>query len=110
MKRAFLVAVALATVFHLVDKRVAAQTTLDDLKFFKNYFVTGDYCVAGVGLHGQGSVNGLSTSEIDLNDNPATRVGVPRGADILAAYLYWQVVSDTGPDVGSVGVKFKGYA
>ena len=36
--------------------------------------------------------------------------GVPAGAEIVAAHLYWQVVSDTGPLVGSVGVKFKGYA
>jgi hypothetical protein len=114
MKRAFLVAVAFATSFHLVDKRVAAQTP-DDLKFFKNYFVVGDYVVRGVGLSGVvPDADGLANANISIpldNDldplTPAT--GVPPGADILGAYLYWQVVSETGPNTGSVGAKFNGF-
>ncbi len=111
MKRAFLVAVAFATLFHLNDNRLSAQT--DDLKFFKNFFVTGDYEVRGVGFGNVAAVDGFATGTINIPaDNPATtavREGVPLGADILGAYLYWQVVSDTGPDTGSVGVKFDGY-
>ncbi|HTM32569.1 MAG TPA: hypothetical protein VL263_14760, partial [Vicinamibacterales bacterium] len=106
MKRAFLVAVALATVFHLFDKRVAAQTTTDDLKYFKNYFVTGDYVVSGVGLRGKGGQNGAPPGVAQGVINVS---GVPPGAEIISAQLYWQVVSDTGPLVGSVGAKFKGY-
>jgi len=34
--------------------RPSAQTNA--LSFFKNYFVTGDYVVGGVGLNGNGSL------------------------------------------------------
>src|SRR5206468_6971724 len=37
--------------------RLHSQTA-DALLFFKNYFVTGDYVVAGVGLRGLGGLNG----------------------------------------------------
>ncbi len=74
------------------------------LQFFKNYFLTGDYVVAGVGLRG-GGVNGTATGTIDL-------AAVPPGVDIAAAYLYWQVVSRStlGPDSGNTGVTFRGHA
>ena len=74
----------------------------DDLKFFKNYFVTGDYVVAGVGLSGLGDSSGVATGNINVQ-------GVPAGAEILAAQLYWQVVSAIGPLEGSVGATFKGH-
>ncbi len=74
----------------------------DALTFFKNYFITGDYVVGGTGLRNTG-VNGIATGAIGIS-------GVPPGADVQAAYLYWQVVStDTlGPDSGSMGAKFRG--
>ena len=97
--RAFAVALAAATLLHVRDTGVGAQVP-DDLKFFKNYFVTGDYVVAGVGLRGTG-VDGTATGNIDVQ-------GVPAGAEIVSAQLYWQVVSDTGPLAGSVGARFKG--
>ncbi len=65
----------------------APQSRADNLQFYKNYFVTGDYAVAGVGLYGQG-VNGNATGTINMS-------GVPAGADIVAAYLYWQTVEST---------------
>ena len=37
------------------------------LNFFKNYFVTGDYAVGGVGLRGLGS-NGFATATIHMAD------------------------------------------
>ena len=37
------------------------------LNFYKNYFVTGDYEVGGVGLKGTG-VNGMATGTIDIPD------------------------------------------
>ena len=86
-----------------------AQTQAPDaLKFFKNFFLTGDYVVAGVGLRGLGGLNGspagLATGNISLN-------GLPADGDVVAAFLYWQVVSkDTlGPNSGSVGATFNGY-
>jgi uncharacterized protein YjbI with pentapeptide repeats len=59
----------------------AEAQAADPLHYFKNYFVTGDYAVAGVSLKGKG-VNGIATGKI-------TMATVPPGADIVAAYLYW---------------------
>jgi hypothetical protein len=109
MKRGFLVATVAAFLFPLTGDRLGAQVP-DDLKFFRNFFVTGDYYTAGVGLKDLG-VGGFSTDAIAVAEKTAevngVPNGVPRGADILAAYLYWQVVSDTGPEAGALGVKFK---
>ena len=65
------------------------------LNFSNNYFVTGDYVVAGVGLRGLG-LNGFATKQFtmpDANSVPAT--GVPPGADIVAALLYWETVESS---------------
>jgi hypothetical protein len=69
----------------------------DALKFFKNYFVTGDYAIGGTGLQGLGK-NGFATGKIAIS-------GVPAQADILAAFLYWATVEHT-PGSGLVGAKF----
>jgi hypothetical protein len=73
------------------------------LSFFKNYFLTGDYVAAGVGLRGQG-VNGIATGTITIDPSH-----IPAGAEIVAAYLYWETV---GPGSGPVpsmlaGAKFQ---
>ena len=71
-----------------------AQTN-SPLNFENNYFLTGDYVVAGVGLRGLG-VNGFATKQFtmpDANSVPAT--GVPQGADIVAAFLYWETVESS---------------
>ncbi len=57
------------------------------LSYTKNYFLTGDYVVAGVGLRGTG-VNGFASNTLTVS-------GVPLGADIVAAFLYWQSVETT---------------
>ena len=74
----------------------------DALGFFKNYFVTGDYVVGGVVLSGTGE-NGIATGDINIG-------GVPPESEILAAFLYWQIVTkkNLGPDSGAVGATFKG--
>ncbi len=59
----------------------------DALTFFNNWFVTGDYAVAGVGLRGTG-VNGWATGTINMTD-------VPAGAEPVAAFLYWSTVETT---------------
>ena len=71
-----------------------AQTN-QPLNFENNYFVTGDYVVSGVGLRGLG-VNGFAKQQFtmpDANSVPAT--GVPPGADIVAAFLYWETVESS---------------
>ena len=104
MKRGVFLAVAGALVVGAlqagpVRAHVVAQ---DPLKFFKNYFVTGDYAVAGVGLVGQG-VNGLASGSIEMQ-------GVPEGVDVAAAFLYWQVIATdaAGGDAGNLPVTFHG--
>ncbi|HEY1332700.1 MAG TPA: hypothetical protein VGF31_00505, partial [Myxococcaceae bacterium] len=74
------------------------------LAYFKNYFVSGDYVAAGVGLQRTG-VNGFATGTITIDPSQ-----IPAGADIVAAYLYWQTISSSGaPDPSALrGAKFKG--
>src|SRR5215472_9525720 len=62
-----------------------AQTPDPPLNFFKNYFVTGDYVVGGVGLRGLGDATGFASGTITINS-------VPAGADVVAAFLYWQTI------------------
>src|SRR5215472_10815364 len=71
-----------------------AQTT-PPLNFENNYFVTGDYVVAGVGLRGVG-VNGFATKQFTMPDaNSVPSTGVPPGADIVPAWLYWETVESS---------------
>ena len=72
-----------------------AQTGTAPLTFSNNYFVTGDYVVAGVGLRGLG-VNGYATKQFTMPDaNSVPSTGVPPGADIVAAFLYWETVESS---------------
>jgi len=65
------------------------------LNFSNNYFVTGDYVVAGVGLRGLG-VNGYATKKFTMPDaNSVPSTGVPSGADIVGAFLYWETVESS---------------
>ena len=85
MKRVILAGLVAVLVGQYIVAPVTARQGPDDLKFFKNFFVTGDYYIAGVGLKDRG-VGGFSTGSITVPaDNPSTpaREGVPRGADML---------------------------
>ncbi len=104
MKRVLLVALIFALLLPLQERATARNNPPPDaLTFFKNYFITGDYAVGGAGLRGQG-VNGIATGAIAIG-------GVPQGADIAAAFLYWQVVASEslGPDAGSLPVTFNAH-
>src|SRR4029077_14586134 len=95
VRRLFPVVAALLTLFAFAQPALA-QTTNDPLQIFKNYFVTGDYVVAGW-VEGAPDGSGFAPGTISIPDNlqPAQN-GVPRfvpkGADIVAAYLYWATV------------------
>src|ERR1041384_5233627 len=75
---------------------VTSVQAADSLQLFKNYFDTGHYVVGGVALRGlgipnnaiAGGVGSYATGVIHMN-------GVPQGADIVAAYLYWETISGT---------------
>ena len=88
----------------------SAQNATNQLKLSNNYFVTGDYVVGGVGLRGLG-VNGVATGTIqipDANSVPAT--GVPNGAYIVAAFLYWETVEKSQSAFAGQQGFFNGYA
>jgi alpha-tubulin suppressor-like RCC1 family protein/uncharacterized protein (DUF2345 family) len=68
------------------------------LNLKNNHFVTGDFAVGYTVLRGQGDGSGFATGEIRIPNvglpDPANTV--PAGADIVAAYLYWQAVEWSG--------------
>ena len=84
--------------------QAALAQTNPPLNFGNNFFVTGDYVVAGVGLRGLG-VNGYATRQFTMPDaNSVPSTGVPMGADIVAAILYWETVeSSQTPNAGQNG-------
>ena len=105
MKRAFFVAVLVAVLLRAIAPVETQQP--DALKFFKNYFGTFGHVLGGVGLKGQG-IDGFATGLIHLSGAPES--GGHPTVDVMAALLYWQVVTkdSNGPDWGAVGVKFNG--
>ena len=89
---------------------VTAAANPDLLTFNNNYFVTGDFVVGNVPLRGTGDVSGFATGTINIqsiSSDPGN--GVPEGADIVAAFLYWQRVEVPGSTPRSDGF-FRNYA
>ena len=91
---------------------VFAQTPIP-LGLSNNYMVTGDYVVGGVGLRGLGDGSGYAAGTITIPDPAAYASNaplqqVPPGADIVAAFLYWQTVENSGTFNGRNGF-FRGY-
>src|SRR5215472_11737971 len=91
----------------------SAQTQLP-LGLNNNYMVTGDYVVGGWNKVGSPSTTtGMSTGTILIPDPTAYGTGysahapqqvqVPTGADIVAAFLYWQAVENSGTNAGRNG-------
>src|SRR5271168_941232 len=60
---------------------LAPLVRADNLQFFKNYFVTGDYAVVGVGLYGK-AVKGSVTGSINFSGVPCTS-GPGFGASVV---------------------------
>ena len=92
----------------LVSTGVAQPPTANPLSLNNNYFVTGDYISAGVTLRGTG-VSGMATGTIAIPSySQSTTGGVPDGADIIDAYLYWETLEST-PTASSNSGTFNGY-
>jgi hypothetical protein len=91
----FLLALCLAVLSFQEGARALPQST-DALRFFNNFFVTGGYVVGGVGLWNR------TGGTIDMSRPVAPMTAAPDGADVLAAYLYWQVVTALDPNVVNV--------
>ena len=67
-----------------------AQTGTNPLSLFKNYFVTGDYVVAGW-VEGSPDGSGFAPGIINVPDTKqpsqsGVPASVPKGADIVAAF------------------------
>jgi hypothetical protein len=80
----------------------------------QNYFVTGDYVVAGW-VKGAPDGSGFATGTISIPDTlqpsqDGVPVIVPRGADIVAAYLYWATVEGNQSSLAGQHGYFNGYA
>jgi hypothetical protein len=90
------------------------QNGTNHLKIFQNYFLTGDYVVAGW-VKGAPAGGGFAAGTISIPDTlqplqsgvPAT---VPRGADIVAAYLYWATVEGNKSSFAGQQALFNSYA
>ena len=89
-----------------------AQAALPPLNIFKNYFVTGDYVVGG---WVEASSNGTyATGAINIPDNKQPlQAGVnpivPKGAIVVAAYLYWGTVEGSKTLFKGQQAFFNGY-
>lgn len=92
--RGWMVAVLALSVQLFAQSGEAAE----GIRFFKNYFVTGDYVVGHVDLLPQQAVAGRVSGVIPMS-------GVPANADILAAFLYWETITDGMPS--SISAKFR---
>jgi len=90
---------------------VTPLATAQELTPFKNYLVTGDYVAAGVGLRGRG-VNGFATGDITIEEGVGAN-RIPAGAEVVAAYLYWQTITTraapVNPEPAAAGARFDGY-
>jgi len=95
----------------LISTGEAPPPTPDPLTFENNYFVTGDYAAAGVSMKGVPAANSLATGTITVPDltTCGCSQGVPDGADIIDAFLYWTTIENTATPSGNKGT-FLGYS
>ncbi len=91
-------------------QNVTTACSATSLCLDNNYFVTGDYVVGGAVYNGK-FVNGLEMGTVTIPDPlQPNSTGVPAGADIVAAFLYWETVEST--NLGALtgqGGSFNGY-
>ncbi|HXJ39506.1 MAG TPA: hypothetical protein VNH18_09510, partial [Bryobacteraceae bacterium] len=84
------------------------------LQIFRNFFVTGDYVVAGW-LENAPDGSGYASGTISVPDTlQASRANqplqsVPPGAEIVAAYLYWSTVESNQDAFSGRQAFFNGY-
>jgi hypothetical protein len=100
--RARLTATASVAVLWIFAQSAFAQST-PPLNFFKNYIVTGDSVIGGVGLRGLGDGSGFATGTITIS-------GVPAGAEVVAAFLYWQTIEKSKSTFAGQNGFFNGHA
>src|SRR5437867_507166 len=84
----------------LVAQSGLASTVRNPLKMFKRYFGTIEIASNGRGTRGTGQLDpatGLSLTKCpgDVNGGCTISVDVPAGVDIVAAFLYYEVLEKT---------------
>jgi hypothetical protein len=89
-----------------------------NFKIFKNFIVTGDYITAGW-QEGPNDGKGFATGNIVIPDvvvsggkqpvQAGVNYSVPKGADIIAAYLYWGTVESSQSAFAGQTAFFNGY-
>ncbi|MBV9437103.1 MAG: Ig-like domain repeat protein, partial [Acidobacteria bacterium] len=88
---------------------VTPSSGSNPLSLMNNYLVTGDYSTGSVTLRGTGQ-NGVATGNISIPTAGQDSVnGVPDGADIVGAFLYWETLENTPAPTGNAGT-FRGYS
>ncbi len=96
------VLLALACLAMVAQAAGRAQVgTGDPLPFSKSYTITGNYVVRGVDLNPKTAVKGFATGTIQMS-------GVPAGADVVAAFPYWETISTQPSQIA--GAQFRGSA
>jgi parallel beta-helix repeat protein len=99
----------LAVVFAQPGFAQSASASDPPLNFGNNYFVRGDYVVAGAYGMTSHLVQGFATGTINIPDTQNKGITgqnqVPAGAEVIAAVLYWQ----TAEKVGQLGTGQKGF-
>ena len=82
----------------VTEQRGFAQTG-DALPFAKGFLVPGNYVLSSVDLNPKAASGGFVSGTIPMG-------GVPADAQILAAYLYWEMISSNPAQVD--GAQFRG--
>ena len=111
-RRLMPLAIASGLLFILAIAQTARAQTSSQLSLSNNYFVTGNYVVGGVGLRGLGNTTtNLATGTISIPDMAQPNASsVPAGADIVAAFLYWETIEKTKSTLAGQQGFFNGYA
>jgi len=104
------ITVGLVLLFGFAQIASAQAPTPLPLSLDNNYMVTGDYVVGGWTKTSSTTINGtlMSTGTVPVPDSAAYATSVPlqkvpAGADIVAAFLYWQTVEISGENAGENG-------
>src|SRR5687768_849764 len=89
--------VAIVLMLAVVGQRSgrAAGDPDDALPFSLSYTVTGNYAVGSVDLLPSSQTEGFQTGTIRIGTGAEAGRVVPRNAEILAAFLYWETLSET---------------
>ena len=98
-RRRMLAAVIGSLLTLVVTEQHGLAQTGDALPFAKGFLVSGNYVVGSVDLNPKTASGGFVTGTIPMS-------GVPGDAQILGAYLYWEMITTNPAQVD--GAKFRG--